>query len=230
MSHCVPQCLLAPKWLTSAKLLLNYRELLTDPSFGRAYDLHPSSKWLPIAGEPLHDDAWLPEFAEDMLTLRALSQTCRRLRAFALPLLWQIVHVDSVQELGRLRETLRVLPFVAQHVKVFLMRWEVPRLYSTPYLNKSGKTLLDFAFSDRSSLWAQFAKREGVSADHISRIVHVNRDTHSARAYFFARDGSTVTDPGKPPLIEGCDPSLVGSYDWALGGTSSGRQRARWQG
>lgn len=152
-----------------------------------------------------------------MLTLRALSQTCRRLRAFTLPLLWKHVHVDSVTELGRLVETLKVLPFVAQHVKVFLMRWNGPGKQPdhAPLFGVQEISPLDFAFSDRSQTWAQLAEREGIiNTDSMQREVQHHAGTYAPQASF--RIGAIeYRDPGRPPLIDGRDPSIVDSYDWA---------------
>lgn len=70
---------------------------------------HPNPKNWPR--EALADDS--------VRTLRALSQTCRALRVHALPLLWNIVHIATLDELLRLRETLRASPDIAQHIRTF---------------------------------------------------------------------------------------------------------------
>lgn len=96
---------------------------------------------------------------ETLRTLRALSQTCTRLRAFTLPLLWAILHVATIDELARLRETLRVSPHLARYARSFCFMWDMGdelrsdrKRWFEPYAPEEG-SLLDFAFRNRTKLW-----------------------------------------------------------------------------
>lgn len=80
------------------------------------------------AGTPSEQEAIMAERRETattILTLRALSRTCSRLRAFALPMLWAVIHLHSEEELRLLRDTFRAWPFIAQHVRSIIV-WSAP--------------------------------------------------------------------------------------------------------
>lgn len=63
-------------------------------------------RWLAIKYK--WEDEWgLSNPQKTLQQLRVLSHTCRSLRAYALPLLWGVVHVDTLDELGRLRDAPR---------------------------------------------------------------------------------------------------------------------------
>lgn len=96
-----------------------------------------------------------------MYTLRALSHTCRRLRASVLPLLWKIVHVDSVAEFGKIREAFRAAPHIARYAKCFLFRWHYVDFKEFVNYPAENGTLLDMAFCDRQRLREDRAKAEG---------------------------------------------------------------------
>lgn len=105
-------------------------------------------RWLPIKPRWIRGDYYyfgLPPSAKEadlhlqnsLKALRSLSNTCRKLRAFVLPELWATVDVATIDELGRLRETLRVSPSLALHIRQFSFLWQpLSRydLYSVPKL------------------------------------------------------------------------------------------------
>lgn len=119
------------------------------------------SLWLPIklSWSDLDDPVAAEQTEGDLRTLRALSQTCKFLRALALPVLWSVVHVDSVAQLGRLRETLRVSPQLGQLVRTFcFLWWDYSGNDYRHYPEQEG-ALLDMAFRDRRQMWEDLAKK-----------------------------------------------------------------------
>lgn len=89
---------------------------------------------------------------ETLLTLRALSQTCRSLRAFTLPMLWAECHISRVAELPRLVQTLRSSPHIAGYVRSFHVLCAVPD--SSEYLTEiisQLSSLKAFAWSTKST-------------------------------------------------------------------------------
>lgn len=92
------------------------------------------AEWLPIrlSWDVSPDPAAHIGKDETIRTLRALSQTCKGIQSVVLPILWQTVHLDTVAELGRLRETLRVSPHLAYHIRSFCFLWNpefIPNRY-----------------------------------------------------------------------------------------------------
>lgn len=63
------------------------------------------------------------------ISLRALSQTCKVLRELTLPLLWTNAHAVTIDDLGRLRETLRAAPHLASYIKRFSFCWNMNRTW-----------------------------------------------------------------------------------------------------
>lgn len=98
-------------------------------------------------------------------TLLALSQMCRSLRAYALPLLWSVLHVRTMSELGRLREVLRVSPSIARHVRSFCFMWNMEGDFyeCEAYPDEEG-TRLQMAFSDRWRIWETLRRQHGCEA------------------------------------------------------------------
>lgn len=124
-------------------------------------DASGAQRWLPIKltwphREYIrhHDKESRIKSEEGIKMLRALSQTSRRLRLIVLPLLWAVVHVDKVEELGRLRETFRALPGLAHYVKSFAFSWTMGGDYGDcdNFPERDG-TLLDLAFRNRCRIW-----------------------------------------------------------------------------
>lgn len=98
------------------------------------YPNPPHAEWLPIrlSWDVGPDPAAHDGTEEKIRTLRALSQTCKSLQSVVLPFLWQNVQLDTVAELGRLRETLRVSPHLAYHIRSFCFIWNpafIPNRY-----------------------------------------------------------------------------------------------------
>lgn len=91
---------------------------------------------------------------EDMACLRALSQTCRRLRTLALPILWSLVCISTVDELGRCVDAFRDMPGTASYVQRFSFTWCMNGDWNKmePYADEYG-SLLDMAFIDRGEAW-----------------------------------------------------------------------------
>lgn len=89
-------------------------------------------------------------------TLRALSQTCKSLRAYTLPMLWSVVHIKTLRELGELRDVLREAPYIAPLIRHFTFLWNMNGDFEkcSPYPNEHG-TVLDMAFVDRGALWEE---------------------------------------------------------------------------
>lgn len=98
------------------------------------YNTHGYKRWLPIKQkwdvvESCYLDSEMIRLTlgfdrqDTMTTLRSLSNTCRKLRALALPALWSAVDVSTIDELGRLRETLRVNPSIALLIRQFPFMW-----------------------------------------------------------------------------------------------------------
>lgn len=113
-------------------------------------------RWLPIKATYPHllDHEVRAQIEETLSSLRALSKTSRMLRAFAFPRLWSVVQIYSEEQLGRLRETLRVSPHIAQHIKsisfVLWPSWSEPTADDDSDDDDSihsGDTQLDLVFA-----------------------------------------------------------------------------------
>lgn len=130
-----------------------------------------------------------------MSTFRSLSQTCRRLRAVALPQVWEEVHVTTVRRLGLLRDILREQPDIASWVRVFAFSWNMKWDYCTcePYAEEYG-SLLDMAFMDRGAVWEEHRQR--LRARPLSAFFQGNVDDepHSS----FVHNGVVYIEPGGP--------------------------------
>lgn len=153
----------------------------------------------------------------DELQLRSLSHTCRSLRAYALPLLWSVVQLATVRELGKLRDILRAAPHLAEYIRYFSFRWnmaykEVDKCKRYPPEEGS---LLDLAFLDRKVLW------ERTKGD---RQVYDDKHGYSSMIdgcdlpYFYLRDGdvnNTFRQPsGSGPDEKGPDLRIRSSQDF----------------
>lgn len=161
--------------------------------------------WLPIKQTWGHiRDGRRQEIETTIATLRSLTQTCRTLRALALPRLWEHVHVFSVAELGRLREVLRASPEIAQHIRSFVFAWEIHDDCSS-FPAKEG-TKLDLAFKDRWRVWAllrqQYKRPVQWDAEH--------------QQWAFTHDGVRYPAPGTCPSFEGTQST---KQDWLSAST-----------
>lgn len=145
--------------------------------------------------------------------LRALSQTCKLLRSYTLPLLWSSATVCSFDELGRVRETLRVSPGLAAHVRSFEFSWNPEWIQHWDYYTIGGAKKvfkpLDLAFRNRYTMWLELSRKLGVEIEYGVTAGRIPRP----EAYFM-HGNMKSSGPGKPPLIEGRDPKEVSSYDW----------------
>lgn len=87
-----------------------------------------------------------------MADFRALSQTCRRLREFALPSVWARIEVKTVKQLGKLRELLRGVPTIVPLIRSFRFLWdmngECTQAHLAMFKDEEG-TLLELAFRNR---------------------------------------------------------------------------------
>lgn len=128
---------------------------------------HPlDGHWWAIGVDPPSNGWWGSVYEEqwrtqrkEARTLHALYQTCRLLRALLQPQLWAAVHVDSVARLGRLRETLRISPHLAQLVRCFHFSWEYDDAVDLDVYPAEEGTLLDMAFRNRRNMWRDYAKK-----------------------------------------------------------------------
>lgn len=130
-------------------------------------------KWSPVRFNKENKLDYTEE-RETLLLLRALSQTSRRSRAVALPLLWSVVEIEGVNALGKLRDTLRLMPHLAKHVRYFKFKWwlrDEPTLQAYP--DEYGSTL-DMAFINRRALWNRIRRAAGVKPTDL-RISFVYR-------------------------------------------------------
>lgn len=120
------------------------------------------------------------------VSLQALSRTCRRLRAFALPMLWKVVQVCSIKSLGQVCESLRAMPHLAAHIRHFGFHWRL-NLDADTYEQYSGDygTVLDIAFSDRGAMWNR--ERRELDGEVL--------DTDELRPYFISDEGDYLS-PG----------------------------------
>lgn len=86
----------------------------TDPRFARADSRHFGHK------------SSFAKTVEAWRMLHSFAQTCRYLRAFALPSLWSVCHIRSVQQLRCIREALRASPHLARRIRSFSLAWRPP--------------------------------------------------------------------------------------------------------
>lgn len=137
-----------------------------------------------------------------MPTLCALSQTCKRLHSFTLPLIWAVTDVFTVAELGKLREVLRTAPHIATHIRTFRFSWDMDDDFGTceGYTKEEAGSLLDLAFVDRQSLW------EGLLHKHNGKLECYggteDEDCTEGFTKWFDRDERRYVAPGWTPSFE----------------------------
>lgn len=152
---------------------------------------HYFGYWFALGNHWTNTPNLLPELLaqrEAVKTLRALSHTCRRLRSFSLPLLWQVVHIRTVEHLGQLRECLRMQPGVAPLIRRFTFAWHLSGgeyWKCEPYAGPA--TTLDMAFIDRGAQWDQLLAETG----------SVQEEVGSYQSHFMYA-GMQYDEPGQP--------------------------------
>lgn len=175
------------------------------------FEGHREQRWLAIKQTWIVDhrarSLWQPggvrdvEREETVALLRALSQTCRVTRAFSLPLLWSIVDVRTVSELGRIRETFRVSPHLAHYVRSFFWLWDMGGdSHKMDGYSKEEGSLLSMAFRDRVQMY-----EEQKRANSRPRCGLANRGTAWGEAYFYADDDCRFVKPGWAERPEDCN-------------------------
>lgn len=151
---------------------------------------------------PLEQDFYFEHTAD----LRSVSHTCRRLREFALPLVWARVEVDSVRELGATWKLLRASPFIAPLIKSFRFQWgmggDCEDLQLQAYPDAYGTTL-DLAFLDRRHLFDGRMKELGSAV--VCRDDYLE---HFDRVYI---------PPGEDPDWGTVREQGAAAYDWLAG-------------
>lgn len=147
-------------------------------------------EWMHIKLDSSQVQMSAPE-RETLMTLRALSQTSQRLRSLALPLLWSVLNIARVNQLGKLHEIFREQPHLAAHVKHSTFSW-----WSEEGLNDTEAckppdeehgSVLDMAFVDRGALWDR-KRAECGSTVYVSRAARVSY--FSQRAYLYVQPGT----------------------------------------
>lgn len=162
-------------------------------------DARPTGqKWLAISQKYFWYQGQTRIDLEDaVFTLRSLSQTCRSLRAFTLTLLWSVVHVHTIDQLGRLRETLRVSPSIGKLVRSFCFSWHMDHdTDACDHLPEHEGSLLDLAFRDRWTIWNQLRQDLGLEAEWIEL------EGGGPRVWGFAKGDTCYHAPGRPLLID----------------------------
>lgn len=166
------------------------------------YEADPTwEKWVPNSRRELHSEhaTMDPNVLRKML--RSLAQTCRSLRAVALPLLWCVVHIETIDQLGILRETLRVSPGIATLIRSSCFLWEMSLdrfVVCEPDPPEYG-SLLDMAFRNRNEMWESFGRKhrcEMVLEDPEGAEQH---DSDDEGRYYFDYQGACFLQPGPPP-------------------------------
>lgn len=170
--------------------------------------------WLPIEPHRELDGVHPTMYVEDLRKmLRSLAQTCRSLRAFVLPLLWEVVHIVSLNQLGRLREVLRVSPDLAHHVRSFVFVWNMGILdgecaHHYEHYPADHGSLLDMAFRNRSRMWETFARKhrceilqhDSESEEESDSDGENYASIFKGKRHYFRHNGQTFEQPGEHPF------------------------------
>lgn len=146
--------------------------------------------------------------------LRALSQTSHFLRKLTLPQSSRFAHVEvievqTVAELGCLREALRASPDLAERVHSFSFTWRMSEFPEEMdfYPEREG-SMIDIAVRDRAHIWHDYAQETGST-------IEVEHDDDGQISRHFFHDGFFFPEPGDHPMIQGDDPDEhPASYDW----------------
>lgn len=177
----------------------------------RIDDSHPyRQKWLPITNKKFYAKHPDTDPNELRTLLRSLTQTCRSLRAFAPPLLWAVVHVSTVEELGRIRETLKVSPEIASLIRSFVFSWDMDEGYQVyEHYDAAEGSLLDLAFRNRTKMWNDLRKQHGCKLKNNYAEAY-----EPCSAYrWFVHNKVEFMEPGQMPPRKGCDPNDEVAWD-----------------
>lgn len=203
-------------------ILAANRLIFPDPARGRGLELNPNpTNWLALRRNCTSYDPYelgkvdctsLIRQDEPAL-LRALSQTCRSLRAFALSRLWSVAHVDTVEQVGRMRETLRASPCIGPCVRSFRFAWAPAEEWYACKDNAEEKiSVADAAFRDTRQMWLDLKHKYGYAEQHV--VERTGRTRALIPKAYVMHNGARYLNPAKPPLLDPLNRHLVASYDW----------------
>lgn len=113
-----------------------------------------------------------------------------------MPHIWHCVDVETVKQLGKLRELLEASPSIALHIKDFSFSWSMGEDYMwfDDYPQETG-TLLELAFRDRFQVWDDLRTELEATAKW-------HRD-ESPPILYFKHGGVEYTAPGRCHAVEG---------------------------
>lgn len=140
----------------------------------------------------------------------------RRLRHFALPLLWSVIKLSTVNQLGKLRDALRELPHVAHHVRCFTFSWWMDGVFHEckGYPAKHG-TLLDMAFINRTALWERMRRQAGARIIYGGMGVYFKSHGVCYNKPFVCDAGEEAPEPQQAgPDNKGEDPRIKSPRDF----------------
>lgn len=126
---------------------------------------------------------------------RSLSQTCRRLRALLVDLVWESVSIATVDKLGHLRELIKGSPLLGRSIKIFAFSWDMcGDADMCAAYDESEGTLLDLAFRNRVELWESLRKQYGCDVDW-------DPPEEGYPIAYFVHKGKSYYAPGKPTRL-----------------------------
>lgn len=110
------------------------------------------------------------------------------------------LHVKTVRELGRLRETLRISPRLAGYIRSFVLLWDMGgdcdehSFWCVPYGKEEG-SMLDMAFRDQVQLWESVRDRYKCQVNDEGFVEY--RDN-----YYFEHNNKRYSAPGRCPEVQ----------------------------